>query len=39
MIMKITGHKTEAAFRRYIRAGAAEYAITSARHSFFEGWG
>lgn len=35
-IMKITGHKTEAAFRRYLRADALESALSLADHPFFK---
>ena len=34
-IMKITGHKTETAFLRYIRIGAEESAKKMSKHSFF----
>lgn len=36
-VMKITGHETEAAFRKYIRIGKKENAETLADHPFFKG--
>lgn len=35
-IMKITGHKTEAAFMRYIRISREENAVALAQHPFFK---
>jgi len=34
-IMKITGHKTESAFMRYIKMSAKDNAIKMQSHKFF----